>query len=566
MSFKTLIEMFEYNVTKFGKKTLAHSRLISANGDIFDEKHSWNDIKDQSKRLACSLTKFGENTGKHIAIWADNSYRWMVADLAIMYLGAVSLNLAPSDTNLNIASALKNCDVNTIFIGNTKLLNKLITLIAEYHLPIRNIVLLDFRVNKVENNSRSISVYFWDQLMAQETSAGNLNTASYPIDTNFPASTVMNSGAKNSCKLIPLSHKNIISNIESLAKDLKYKKNDSVLSCHSLSDIFNKNIAYYSAIYAGASLFFPLDSLNFFYELAYKNVSIACINPKDLAELEENISLQLEKDGFLNFLLNIPIISYFAQSGLKKSHANNLKYFICSGAYLPAYLDNNMRHYGFKLRQSYGTTECAGPISITTPNQANNIGKVLSCFEWKMNNTGELEISSTAITHGYINSSEYEAESFYSTSSSRWFRTGDIVSKNGNGNLVYLGKACEQVLNSQEKSVSLSKAEKMLRNFEYIDDVLIVGEEKPFISALITIRDERFRKLFKKLDKYSIRQQCEKAIDQINKSLPENERVRKFAILDQSLRTNKSELSPNKKVRRKVIEARYQSTIDSFYE
>ena len=120
-----------------------------------------NDIRDQSKRFALALAKFGENTGKHIAILGDNSYRFLVADLAAMYLGAVSLSLDPKDTSLNIASALRNCDVNTIFIKNTKLLNKLTGLIAEYNLPIRQIILTDFNVNKVENKSQIISLYLW---------------------------------------------------------------------------------------------------------------------------------------------------------------------------------------------------------------------------------------------------------------------------------------------------------------------------------------------------------------------------------------------------------------------
>ena len=122
------------------------------------------------------------------------------------------------------------------------------------------------------------------------------------------------------------------------------------------------------------------------------------------------------------------------------------------------------------------------------------------------------------------------------------------------------------VMNDKEKNLQLSKIERMLRDLDYIEDALIIGEEKPFVSALITIRDERFRKLFKRLDKYSIRQQCEKAINIINSNLAEHERIRKFYVLDQSFRVNKSELSTSKKIRRKVIESRYKETIDSFYD
>lgn len=568
MSSETLIEIFERNAIKLKTKTLIYSRRISPNGSVIEEKHSWSNIRDNSKRLASVLAKFGENRGKQIAILAENSYRWVIADLAIMYLGAISLNLAPSDASLNIASALKDCDVNTIFISNTKLLSKLINIINEDCLAICNIIILDSSVNEVENNLDSITIYFLDQLLVKATNAGNFNPSSHTIDTNSHATTLMNSGSKNSCKLISLSHRNILSNIESLAKDLAYQDDDNILSCNSLSDIFNKNLAYYSVIYAGASMLFPIDPDNFLYELAYKKVTIACINPKDLAEFEESIDSQLEKKSFTKFLLNLPLVSYFAQSQIKRENAAYLKYFICAGSYLPTYLNNNIRNYGFKIRQSYGTTESAGPISISSPNinASNNLGKIIKCLEWKTSKSGELEISGIAITNNYVNAPEYEAKSFYTTGLAKWFKTGDIIYRTTKGDIAYLGKVCERVLNNQGKTILLSKMEKMLRDLDYIDDVLIIGEDKPFVSALITIRDERFRKLFKKLDKYSIKQQCEKDIYKINLSLEEAEKIRKFAILDHALRINKSELSPNKKIKRKVIEERYQDLIYGFYD
>ena len=567
MPFKSLIELFEYNTAKFSKKTLINSRIISAKGEIFDEKFSWNEVRDLSKRVAAALCKLGQATGSKVGIWAENSSRWVIADLAIMYLGASSLNIDPGDTELNAANALKQCDVNTIFIGDTKYLNKLIKIITDYQIRVRNIILMDFKTSSVKNESQNIQILTWDQILANETRSTAFNPQAYPIDSNFTANILMNSGAEGSTKIIPLSHKNIIANIESVAKYLKYKKSDVILSCHSLSDIFNKNFAFYSAIFSGACLFFPVDSKNYFYELAYKSITIASINPKAIAEIEEIMDYQIEKDKFTKFLMNIPIVNLFIKSNIRKQTARDLRLIISSGSYLPEHLFNTMKDYGFKILQSYGTTESSGPVAISkTSSPHGSVGKIIGTFDSRITSDGELEISGNAITSSYIANPALEAEVFYKVSGTDWFRTGDIVKNGANGELVYLGRLCEHVENSQEDEILLSKVEQYLRDIDYIDDVLIVGEGRPFVSALITIRDERFKKRFKRLDRYSIKQQCEKAIEIINKRLKNFERIRKFSILDLPLRSSKSELSANKKVRRKVVEARYHDVIESLYD
>jgi long-chain acyl-CoA synthetase len=163
MSFKSIPDLFEIKAVKYAKLNFISEKGETLKGKVIETKFTFAEIKTQVKKLKNILESFGHTKSQAIAIWSHNSYRWLVADLAIMSLGAVTVGVHPEASDVELAYILKTTQVQTIFIYDRKFLNKLERVLSVHKLYIRNII-INSNLSTVDNALSNIKIHIWDSI------------------------------------------------------------------------------------------------------------------------------------------------------------------------------------------------------------------------------------------------------------------------------------------------------------------------------------------------------------------------------------------------------------------
>ena len=134
-----------------------------------------------------------------------------------------------------------------------------------------------------------------------------------------------------------------------------------------------------------------------------------------------------------------------------------------------------------------------------------------------------------------------------------------------NKNLFVSGKQRDIIISSDGKNILVNRVEVLLEGLPYVINAVVVGQNKEFLSVLISVNEEVFRLMYQKVDKYSITRQCEIDLEAINQNLSSTQEIHKFSVLDQPLSTARGELTATLKKCKKTIEENYQDKIAALY-
>jgi long-chain acyl-CoA synthetase len=190
-------------------------------------------------------------------------------------------------------------------------------------------------------------------------------------------------------------------------------------------------------------------------------------------------------------------------------------------------------------------------------------GKLLNNVQVKILPGGEITCTGENIVKSYY-SNPNNADNFLYDDNETWFNTGDLGSLK-NENLFVSAKQRDVITSKAGKKILVNHAEVLLEGVPYIINAVVVGQNKEFLSALISVNEEVFRLMYQKIDKYSITRQCEIDLETINQNLSSIEEVRKFSVLDQPLSTARGELTATLKKCKKTIEENYKDKIEALY-
>ncbi|WP_165065030.1 AMP-dependent synthetase/ligase [Marisediminicola senii] len=260
---------------------------------------------------------------------------------------------------------------------------------------------------------------------------------------------------------------------------------------------------------------------------------------------------------------------------IRAAMGGNVKYAVSGSAPLGLRLGHFYRSLGITILEGYGLTETTAPISVNLPSNfvIGKVGPPLPGVSVRIADDGEIQAKGINIFGGYWQNPEATAKEF----DGEWFKTGDIGTIDDNGYLEITGRKKEILVTAGGKNVAPAALEDPIRANPIIGQVIVVGDQKPFISALITLDDEMLPVWLKNNEEDpdqgiaaastnpKVLAEIQRAVDAANAQVSRAESIRKFVVLNTDLTEASGHLTPKLSIKRNVILADFADRIEGMY-
>ncbi len=595
----TIPELYQFLTEEYGPTTenfVLHRKVEGKYKGI-----TYNELKEETNSFAYGLSSLGVGKGDKVAIISENRPEWVYSDFAILELSAIDVPLFPSLTADSIEFILNNSESKGVIISNKFQLNKIRKIIDKCK-HIKFIIVL----NENDFDDEVKNLYTFKQV--QEL--GSKHMASHPnlleesikqIDENDICTLIYTSGTTGEPKGVILTHKNIMSNVNSTLEIYPITKDDVFLSFLPLCHSFERMAGYYSAFAAGAPVYYAesietvaanlievkptiMTSVPRLFERIYskiiKNVDSQPEKKQKIFYGALNIGNQYanaKREGKISLPLRIKhkVADKLVFKKLKEKTGGNLRFFISGGAALPRALGDFFESTGIIIIEGYGLTESSPVIAANRFDdyKFGTVGKPLPGVEVKIASDGEILARGPNIMQGYYkNKKETEA-----TLIDGWLHTGDIGVFDADGFLMITDRKKHLFKTSAGKYIAPTPIENTFLASKFIDQFIVIGDRRMFLSALVVPDFEALKEYadshkipyaseedLTKNDK--IYKLLEQDMNQLQKKLANYERIRRFSVLHKPFTIESGEITPSLKIRRKAIESNYGELIDEMYE
>jgi long-chain acyl-CoA synthetase len=260
---------------------------------------------------------------------------------------------------------------------------------------------------------------------------------------------------------------------------------------------------------------------------------------------------------------------------VRKALGPNMETIISGGAPMSPPLGHFYRGVGFTVLEGWGLSETTAPFALADYKEPviGSVGQVLPGNSLKISKDGEILVKGSSVFQGYFNDPESTAEAF---DEDGWFHTGDVGHLDRKGNLYITGRKKDIIVTAGGKNVAPSGLEESLVMHPLISHVVVVGEQKPFVGALITLDQEMLPTWLANHDLEPmdvtqaashprVLQSLDKAIKRTNKSVSRAESIRKFRIVNAEFTVDNGYLTPSMKLKRSKITRDFDHEIEALY-
>lgn len=277
----------------------------------------------------------------------------------------------------------------------------------------------------------------------------------------------------------------------------------------------------------------------------------------------------------LGLKLKFRLFDALVFSKLREAMGGKVKYAVSGSAPLGPRLGHFYHALGITILEGYGLTETTAPatVNLTTRSKIGTVGPALPGVSVRLADDGEIQVKGIDVFKEYWNNPEATAEAF----DGEWFKTGDLGSFDSEGFLTITGRKKEIIVTAGGKNVSPAMLEDPIRANPLVGQVVVVGDQKPFISALITLDPEMLpvwlnnngedaaMSADEAATNPAVLAEVQRAIDTANDHVSRAESIRKFVILPGELTEASGHLTPKLSIKRNVILADFASQIEGMY-
>ncbi len=578
---------------------------------------SWAQWHAESEKYAAALIALGLKAGDRVAILCSNGPEWVIADQAILSTGCVTVPIYASNLAQHCASILEDSGARVAIVEDPLQLEKLCQgapgLEQLEHIIVQKaLTVLDrpdshgrtrIALEDVLHAGRApAAVIRGEELgeLAQQCADDDPNavrTRRRAVRGPDAASIVYTSGTSGRPRGVVLTHSNFAAEVAGNAIAIPIDESDEQLLILPLSHAFAR-VLYMTAVRAGTITTFSAGFGSLLEELAQIRPTFIVGVPAVFDRLQANLLLSAQNDAILRRLGSRRLVagavdeSKRRQAGESRSPAQHGRYFmldrllfrrvralfggklrfaISGGAPLASEVADFFVGAGVPLLEGYGLTETCGAALVNRPDhfRTGTVGTTLRGVEAALAEDGEILLRGSTISPGYWNSDEKIVDD------KGWFRTGDIGEFDDEF-LRVTDRKKDLIVTALGRSVSPQFLETQLKTIPLVERACVHGDDREFVSALITLDREALRRVAESeklgtLDPRELAQHKRiyelvgKGVARVNAELPAAEQVRRFAILAGEFRLQTGELTPTMKLRRRFVTEKYRSIFDSFY-
>lgn len=564
----------------------------------------WNRISSRSVleragNIALGLHSLGLRKGDRASIIATNSPEWTLADAGCQFAGILDVPIYTTLAAASVRYILDDSQSRVFFIENREMFERIAHEISECA-SIEKFIFLNTAGVEMPN---AMSLEELEAVGAElrELQPELLDSLASAIEPGDVATLIYTSGTTGEPKGVMLSHYNIVSNVIDCGEKYTFGDHDIPLSVLPLSHIFERS-AMYLYFFNGMSVHYA-ESLDKAPEnLREVRPTIFIGVPRVFEKVYAKAKLKAAQSGGLKekiFDWAIEVAKKFALKterresiplGLKLKHAladrlvysklrdffgGRLRYCITGGAALPDEIYLIFTGAGISLMQGYGLTETSPVITSNNPidTKLGTVGKPIRNTKVRIASDGEIEATGPGIMLGYYKKEQATRDAF---TDDGWFRTGDIGEIDDEGFLKITDRKKELFKTSGGKYIAPSPIEQMIRSSRFVNQAVLIGNERKFAAALIVPNFEMLdsyakHKGFKQMTPAEyckdpkILDLFERQVAAATKGLAKFETVKKIALLENELSVDGGELTPTMKMKRRVIDTKYKDLIDQLY-
>lgn len=568
------------------------------------QEMSWRTFGERARKISDGLVALGVAKGDRVALLANTRVEYPMVDAGIWTHGAIAVPIYQSNTPAEVQYVLENSGSCMVFVDDETQLAKL-RHVKDRIPAVRKVVIFDGKGTAADGDW----VITLDEVerMGEEQARkdpGGFDQRLASIDAEHPACFIYTSGTTGNPKGVILSHKNWCYQSESVYRVDVLQPDDSVLLFLPLAHSFAKvvEVAWFhlgftmafaeavDKVVANCGEIRPsiLPAVPRVFEKVYNTVvanGTASPGLKGkmfrwaLGHFERYVEAQQagrEYGGLGWEVAKKLVFSKVAKTLRDERLGGRIRVFVSGGAPLSRKIGYFFDLMGFKVLEGYGLTETSAPLAVNPPNKI-KIGTVGPSFpgtEVRIAADGEILVKGPLVMQGYYNMPEATAEVLEADG---WFHTGDIGELDPDGYLRITDRKKDIIVTAGGKNVAPQNIENALKTEPIISQVMVYGDRRKYLTALVTVNEEYARKIATDAgvsftsyadlsQKPVIRDAVKHVIQRVNAQLPSYESIKDFRILDADFSQETGEMTPTLKVKRKFTSQKFKKTLDSMYD
>ncbi|UNK44714.1 AMP-dependent synthetase/ligase [Arthrobacter sulfonylureivorans] len=569
----------------------------ASNPALFSRKDStgaWQDIRATDfladvTRLAKGLISSGVQPGQRVGIMARTRYEWSLVDFAVWFAGAVSVPIYETSSPSQIAWILGDSGAVAVFAESAAHEAKVRRAALDEGLDnLKHVWQLD---EESLDSLRTAGNDVPDAEVEERRSAAGLDDL---------ATIIYTSGTTGRPKGCELTHGNFVElskNAAAALPDVAHEGAQTIMFL-PLAHVFARFISVL-CVAAGATVAHTPDIKNLLPDLqSYRPTFILAV-PRVFEKVYNSSMLKAEDGGKgkifhaaadtavawsradaagkvpLTLKLKHKLFDKLVYHKIREAMGGRVEHAVSGGGPLGERLGHFFHGIGLLVLEGYGLTETTAPISVNTPQlvKIGTVGAPLPGNAVKIADDGEILAKGVCVLRGYFNRPELTAEAFQDG----WFRTGDIGELDADGFLSITGRKKEIIVTASGKNVVPAQLEDQIRADALVSQCVVIGDNRPFISALITLDEEALPGWLERhglpasttveqaANHDAVRTAIQALIDQANRSVSQAEGIKSFRVIPSDFTEASGHLTPSLKIKRAQVLADFDEYVEQIY-
>ncbi|PPE72399.1 AMP-binding acetyl-CoA synthetase [Solimonas fluminis] len=516
-------------------------------GKVVD--YTWKQAMDEARRMAAHLQSLNLPPKSQIAILGKNSAHWMLADWAIMMSGHVSVPLYPTLNAETVRYILDHSESKLLFIGK----------LDEWE-QMKSGVPASLPAITLPLAPASAQGSKWEDIVAR--TAPLQGNPDRPLDEI--ATIVYTSGSTGQPKGVMQTFRSFNVCGTMMRDVIPANQNDRMLSYLPLAHVAERLVVENNSTYHGFHVFFAESLETFVADLRRARPTIFFSVPRLWTKFQLGVldKLPLKKQ---KVLFSIPFLGKKVKRKiLEQLGLDSVRVAFTGAAPLPPPTVSWYRSLGLELLEAYGMSENFAYSHFTRPGNARvgyvgptNLG--VSC---RIGDNGEILVKSPAQMLGYYKEPEKTAECY---TEDGFFKTGDMGEIDEQGRLRITGRVKELFKTSKGKYVAPVPIENKLGSHPKIEAVCIGGANQPATFALVLLSEDARKHIAAGGDRAEIGSELTSLMEQVNETLDPHEQIQFAVVVKDTWNIDNGFLTPTMKIRRNIIEKRYEPSVDQWF-
>jgi long-chain acyl-CoA synthetase len=562
-------------------------------------EYTWNQVEAKIRQIAYALLKNGIKHQDKVAIFAQNSMEWVITDVAVMSIGGVTVPIYATNTANQAKYVLNDAEIELMFVGDFVQYEKALEIESSKETKLDKIVVFDNELGLEGDISQHFSTFVDVEVTEEIKSEFEKRFSSVGLDDL--ATLNYTSGTTGEPKGVMLVHSNFVTTFGMHDEYLEdVSSEDHSLCFLPLSHVFERTWTLY-CMHRGIKVSFLSDPKLIIETLKEVKPTLLCTVPRIYEKVYAAIQIGLEtasktkkkifgwsvKQGRIYYdLVNreqkIPnkvkvrkaLADKLVLNKIKEALGGNIRITPTAGAPLSAEIQSFMRSVGIPVTMGYGLTETTATVTAFPVHhyKIGSAGKPLNGIEIKIGDNDEILVKAPTVMKGYYKKPEATAEVF----DGEWFKTGDAGRIEEDGSLFITDRIKDLMKTAGGKYIAPQQIEALLTDDNFIEQAMVIGDEKPYVTAFVVPNFEALKDYAKLMEiKYlnmeellshsSIKEFYDKKVGELQKELAGFEKIKKFKLMAKEFTMEKGELTPTLKIRRKIIIKKFQSFINDLY-